>query len=147
MSENKLTSGQHSLLQEALRRYVQFHPGEGLAEVWTGLGNRSTYKPVLKAGLMEWVKEPAPRCIGWLRLTEAGAVIVQGWLKELTKPTMVDEILGREEELQYLAQPPSMIALKAVTEILQEHGYVVITKSLYRELSERPVRATEEVTK
>jgi len=76
----KLTSKQRALLQGAMRRYTVFHPGESLTEAWTGLGSRTTYKPVLNAGLMEWVREPKPRCTGWLRLTEAGATIVQEWI-------------------------------------------------------------------
>ena len=83
---SKLTSRQRSLLLEAKRRYTLFSPREGLedlADAWTGLGHRSDYKPVLDAGLMEWVfQEPYPRCMGWLRLTESGAKIVQAWLDE-----------------------------------------------------------------
>ena len=82
MNEIKLTSKRRSLLREALRRYVQFHAGEELTTAWTGLGFRTDYKPVLDAGLMEWVYRWRPRCMGWLRLTEAGARIVQAWLDE-----------------------------------------------------------------
>lgn len=83
----KLTRRQESLLREALRRYIHFYSGWELTDAWTGLGNRSTYKPVLEAGLMEWCATggPKPRCTGWLRLTETGAVIVQAWLDEMTK--------------------------------------------------------------
>ena len=87
MSESKLTRRQESLLREALRRYIHFYSGWELTEAWTGLGNRSTYGPVLKAGLMEWCATggPKPRCAGWLRLTEAGAKVVQAWLDEMTE--------------------------------------------------------------
>ena len=84
----KLTYRRETLLQEALRRYVQFraYAGEELTDAWTGLGYRTDYKPVLDAGLMEWaLRKPAFRCLGWLRLTEAGAKIVQAWLDEMTK--------------------------------------------------------------
>lgn len=86
MSESvKLTSRQRALLLEAMRRYTQFHPDEELTEAWTGLGYPSHYRPVLKAGLMTWVYgEPkgSRAHVGWLRLTEAGAAIVQAWLDE-----------------------------------------------------------------
>ena len=80
MSKTKLTSKQGVLLLEAMHRYVRFHSGEDLTKAWTGMGGRAVYGPVLESGLMEWVDEPAPRCIGWLRLTEAGAKIVEVWL-------------------------------------------------------------------
>jgi len=80
-TKTKLTSRQGSLLLEAMRRYVQFHSGEELTKAWTGLGYYTKYKPVLDTGLMEWVyDQPPPRCMGWLRLTEAGAKIVEVWL-------------------------------------------------------------------
>jgi len=64
------------LLLEAIRRLDMHHVGKDPRTAWSGLGNRSTYKPVLDAGLMEWVEIPALRCMGWLRLTEAGVVEV-----------------------------------------------------------------------
>lgn len=141
MSETKLTAAQRALLLEAMRRYKQFHPGEELAEAWTGLGYYTDYEPVLSAGLMSWVVPGHGRkYMGWLQLTEAGAAIVQAWLDEEARPTIIDDILERRDSLQHLAQPPSTIALKAVTESLQALGYVVITHSLYKELSGRPVR-------
>lgn len=80
---SKLTSRQRSLLLEAMRRYTLFYPEEELMDAWTGLGHRTTYEPVLSAGLMEWaLHEPAFRCMGWLRLTESGGKIVQAWLDE-----------------------------------------------------------------
>ena len=80
---SKLTSRQRSRLLEAKHRYTLFRPEEELMEAWTGLGYRTDYKPVLSAGLMEWVfQEPQFRCMGWLRLTETGAAIVQEWLDE-----------------------------------------------------------------
>lgn len=84
----KLTSRQESLLQEALRRHIHFYSGWELTDAWTGLGCRTAYKPVLSAGLMTWVHdEPRFRCMGWLRLTESGAEIVQAWLDEMTEET------------------------------------------------------------
>lgn len=80
---SKLTSRQRSRLLEAKHRYTSFHPEEELTDAWTGLGSRADYKPVLSAGLMEWaLHEPALGCMGWLRLTESGAEIVQAWLDE-----------------------------------------------------------------
>lgn len=80
----KLTGRQQGLLREALRRFLRWghEYGGDLLQAWTGLGHRTGYKPVLDAGLMEWVREPAPRCMGWLRLTPAGAEIVQGWIDQ-----------------------------------------------------------------
>ena len=88
---SKLTSRQRSRLLEAKHRYTMFRsPGEELTEAWAGLGYRSDYKPVLDAGLMEWVRyEPAFRCVGWLRLTEAGAEIVQAWLDKETTESII----------------------------------------------------------
>ena len=81
---------QRDLMLEAIRRLDQFHANEDPRTAWSGLGNRSTYKPVLDAGLMEWASEPAPRCMGWLRLTEDGVAEVDrirdettGWTKAL----------------------------------------------------------------
>lgn len=71
------------LLKEARRRYCLFHVNEPLTEAWTGLGDHTTYEPVLKAGLMEWVHGRPPKGdVGWLRLTETGAEIIQSWLDE-----------------------------------------------------------------
>ena len=82
MGKTKLTAAQRALLLEAMRRYTRFHPGEDPTKAWTGLGYYTDYKPVLSTGLMEWCAsgKPPPRCMGWLRLTEAGATIVQAWL-------------------------------------------------------------------
>jgi len=88
MNETKLTRRQRSLLREAMRRYIHFYSGWELTEAWTGLGYYTTYKSVLSTdlmgtSLMEWVHgKPRFRCAGWLRLTEAGAAIVQAWLDE-----------------------------------------------------------------
>lgn len=84
MAKHKgLTRPVRLLLEGATHRYVEFHQGKALLEAWTGLGHLTTYKPVLDAGLMEWVHGvPPPRHMGWLRLTVAGAEIVQGWLNE-----------------------------------------------------------------
>lgn len=83
MSKTKLKHKQRALLLEAMRRYIHFYSGWELTKAWTGLGYYTTYKPVLSAGLMTWVHDkPRPRHTGWLRLTEAGAAIVQAWLDE-----------------------------------------------------------------
>ena len=63
---------QRDLMLEAIRRLEQFHPNEDPLAAWSGLGTRTDYKPALDAGLMEWASAPAPRCMGWLRLTEKG---------------------------------------------------------------------------
>jgi len=60
--------------------------------------------------------------------------------------TIIDEILEQYESLQHLAQPPDSIALKAVTESLRGHGYVVITKSLWKDLCNRPIWVVKETT-
>jgi len=50
---------------------------------WTGLGYKTVYRSVVDAGLMRWVRgEPRDRHVGWLRLTEAGAKIIQQWIDE-----------------------------------------------------------------
>lgn len=69
------------LLLESLRRYTRFHSGEPLTECSTGLGYKSQYEPVLNSGYMTWTYEPpSPRCVGWLKLTDKGAEVVQDWL-------------------------------------------------------------------
>lgn len=80
----KLTAQQRRLLTEALRRWQQFNHtgGNTLTTAWTGLGYASDYKPVVDAGLMEFIGKYEKRCMGWLRLTEAGAAIVQQWIDE-----------------------------------------------------------------
>lgn len=76
-----MKEAEYRLLKEALFRYLAFHHDEPIRWAWTGLGYKTEYKPALDAGLMEWVNgEPLPRVAGWLRLTEAGVEIVQGWL-------------------------------------------------------------------
>jgi len=79
-----MRTSERRLLEEALRRYVMFHNGEPLTEAWTGLGYKTTYRPAVEAGLMEWIhgEEPPDRAPQWLRLTGAGAEIVQRWLDE-----------------------------------------------------------------
>jgi hypothetical protein len=74
-----------ALLLEAARRWLNgddITKAKGLRHAWTGLGNRTTYKPVADLGLMEIAEghHYAPRCMGWWTLTDAGAAIVQDWL-------------------------------------------------------------------
>lgn len=103
----RLTPSQRRLLLEALRRYRLHYPTISptkawttaeyleaseflddaayvpLVLAWTGLGHKTTYRPVVDAGLMRWVGgEPRDRHIGWLCLTQAGARIIQQWLDE-----------------------------------------------------------------
>ena len=81
----KLSTNQHYLLCEALRRYTRFNLLDlkyPLDKAWTGLGSYTTYKPALNANLMTYIHEPNPRCIQWWKLTEKGAAIVQNWLDE-----------------------------------------------------------------
>jgi len=85
----KLSHRQRALLGEAAYRYTRFSRGRSLTEAWTGLGSRTTYEPVLDAGLMEWIHEPAPGRPGWLRLTEAGAKIIQEWIAHTQEVTDV----------------------------------------------------------
>ena len=73
----------YGLLVEACRRYTRFgvRQGKGIEDAWTGLGFRSEYRPLIESGLMVWAcSEPAPRCMGWLKLTPRGAGIVQAWI-------------------------------------------------------------------
>ena len=105
--DTKLTAEQRCLLLEALWRYRLHYPiisfekmwttaeyrdaSEALDDAtyislvlaWTGLGYKTTYRSVVDAGLMRWVRgEPHDRHIGWLCLTEAGAKIIQQWIDE-----------------------------------------------------------------
>lgn len=45
-----------------------------LIDRWLGLGTATAYKTTIDAGLMRWWngKEPTPRAMGWLCLTEPG---------------------------------------------------------------------------
>ena len=93
MSEpTKLTRRQRALLQEAMRRYIHFYSGWELTDAWTGLGYRTTYEPVLSTGLMTWIhNKPGRWQMGWLRLTESGAKIVQAWLDEWPNEEIANE--------------------------------------------------------
>lgn len=78
-----MTQAQHLLMMEALRRFLKFNNQKlPLITAWTGLGYASHYKPVIDAGWMTWIsgRIPSRRCMGWLRLTEEGAKIVQQWI-------------------------------------------------------------------
>lgn len=79
----KLTTRQHRLLCEALRRQTRFNMRDRkypLAFAWLGLGTYTTYKPAIDAGLMTYVHKPNPGHAQWWKLTEAGERIVQKWL-------------------------------------------------------------------
>jgi len=54
--------------------------GKSLTEAWTGLEYASYAKAVTDAGLMVFIGKYAPRSLGWMRLTDKGAAIVQKWL-------------------------------------------------------------------
>lgn len=75
-----MTQKQLDLMLEAYRRWVVLGHNEQkpLRERWLGLGTESNYRPVLTAGLMQWVEEkPTPRTMGWLKLTEKGEDIIR----------------------------------------------------------------------
>lgn len=80
----------HRLIIEAIRRLDKFHSDEDPRMAWSGLGFKSEYKPVLDAGLMEWVSPPSPRCMGWLRLTAKGLVEVKRIRDEHGEPMVFD---------------------------------------------------------
>lgn len=89
MATITLKAREYRLMQEALRRYtmggrIEQLGGDALTEAWTGLGTAAEYRPAVEAGLMEIVPghggPPAPRVLGWWRLTSKGAKIVQAWL-------------------------------------------------------------------
>lgn len=110
-----LTSRQHVLLYEALRRFLNFHPDEDLLHAWTGLGVPSTYKPAVDAGLMEVVHPPTePRIIAWWRLTPRGAAVVAEWVSAGCKsetygsdPYPIPPHQGECWDLGAGAQPPT----------------------------------------
>lgn len=71
-------------LHESLRRYTRFHSDKPLTDpsAWTGLGFKSDYRAAINAGLMQFIHPYRPRCMGWLKLTDKGAAIVQVWLDQ-----------------------------------------------------------------
>lgn len=84
-----MTTKQHDLLCEALRRFCRFamlrdsKTVDALTTAWTGLGSARTYRPATDAGLMECATPPLPdnpRHATWWRLTAKGANIVRPWL-------------------------------------------------------------------
>lgn len=82
-----LTMAQNNLLIEAIRRLDLFHPDKDPLEAWSGLGFRTDYRPVIAVNLMEWVDgAPAPRTMGWLRLTEKGLAEVNRIRKDHGEP-------------------------------------------------------------
>ena len=69
------------LLFEAYRRNQMagsLELSEPLARRWLGLGTEAAYRPVLKAGLMQFHdgQVPPPRCMGWLCLTTEGIAVL-----------------------------------------------------------------------
>ena len=80
--EIKLNKGQHRVLCEALRRYMRFHHTKPLTRPWTGLDYATYAKPVIecKPPMMKFDGIYGKRCLGWLKLTDYGAKIVQAWL-------------------------------------------------------------------
>ena len=45
---------------------------------WLGLGTLSVYRTAFDAGLMEWAASvPAPRCMGWVKLTTKGTEVLK----------------------------------------------------------------------
>jgi len=76
-----MTTKVRDLLNEAIRRWLLFGDGKSLETSWTGLGYPSEYKPVIEAGLMEWIRPPKKRCMGWLRLTSKGTEVVRQILR------------------------------------------------------------------
>lgn len=76
----KLKKTVKRLLFEAYRRNRMLddrNESKDLQARWLGLGTRSAYQPILTAGLMTFVNPPAPKCMGWLHLTELGVKAMQ----------------------------------------------------------------------
>jgi len=67
-------------LNEAYRRYVDFHYGKSLETAWTGLGTFTDYKRAFESGYMTYATAPNPRYVTWWRLTPKGAKIIQEWI-------------------------------------------------------------------
>jgi len=70
------------LLFEAYRRNHMFDPHERakpLDQRWLGLGTEAAYRPVLGKGLMRFHddRNPPPRCMGWVCLTELGIKVMK----------------------------------------------------------------------
>lgn len=79
----RLTSCAEWCLWEALRRYQNFglRDGKTLEQAWTGLGAPSTYKDVVKAGVMVPACGPErARASNWYRLTPLGIRVMLAWL-------------------------------------------------------------------
>jgi hypothetical protein len=67
-------------LEEAKRRYQQFHPDEVMTDAWTGLGFKREYKQAWDDGFMEPATKTIPRCMNWWKLTPKGANVVHSWI-------------------------------------------------------------------
>ncbi len=120
MNDKRLTPRREALLREALRRW-RMRPkgdhtgGETLTTAWTGLGSATPYKPATDAGLMECATQLNPGHSTWWRLTDAGAVIVRGWLS-LYECAVLDGLeLDHHESDLYLKDCPEARVL------LEEH--------------------------
>jgi hypothetical protein len=74
---NRLTKRQQAILEEAARRYKLFEHEKDILNAWTGLGSYTYYKPVLDAGLMDYVHAPRRGSTQWFKLTLNGAAIVR----------------------------------------------------------------------
>lgn len=75
----KMTWRRLTLLCEAVRRITRFANGKPDGH-WCGLGCKSTYAPVTKAGWMRSVRNQHERQLQWMVLTEEGKKIVQKML-------------------------------------------------------------------
>lgn len=77
MSAQRLPVAAVRLLFEAYRRNDmadEVERSKPLTQRWLGLGTAAAYAPAIRAGLMVFHdgRTPPARCMGWLRLTQAG---------------------------------------------------------------------------
>lgn len=105
----KYTIRVRRLLFEAYRRneMAKTNPSENIKPLnqrWLGLGSKSAYLPVLKAGLMRFHdgELPPPRCMGWLCLTDAGVDRMRELEPEFKK--VLDEMKAQGYEKTVYAQ-------------------------------------------
>lgn len=68
-------------LTEALRRHFlnsDLNRRKVITEQWLGLGTEADYRPAIQEGYMTWISgQPAPRIMGWLKVTEKGAAVLE----------------------------------------------------------------------
>ena len=76
----KIKAQSKRCLEEAKRRYQQFHPDEVMTEAWTGLGCISEYKQAWDDGFMEPATKPVKQYSCWWKLTDKGANVVHSWI-------------------------------------------------------------------